>query len=165
MLCNTNLHQSTPGVKWSGQVWPCWKGWNPNGWSRGSLLIGLKFWWWWAHCKTLYFGCSRSSDFDVMIKMTRLQSINIKEQYFVAGLSLSNFDLINIRDLKQLKQKYNYSCEVIMIKILDLFKVKARGHLFWFHNFLAKPILMLGHSIFTPGVFWLDLTSFFRKLH
>ena len=59
--------KNTPGVKkeQTKTKRPCWKKYEIKMGGQGLLfLIRLKFWSSWPHCKTLFFGCSRSSDVD-----------------------------------------------------------------------------------------------------
>ena len=90
-----------------------------------------------------------------LIKMTRPQDKRIV--FCGLDIFIKTFDPINIR--RPWASEITMFCsKFIMTKTFKSIKTRKHWSPVWFHIFSARPVLVLGWSFFTPGVFWLVLT-------
>ena len=89
-----------------------------------------------------------------LIKMTRLQNIKTKEHCFATWSSLSNILILSTSgDLEHLKYITMFCSEVMMVKIFNPIKSRRPWPPISILHLFSKAFLVLGHPIFTYGVF------------
>ena len=132
--------------------------WNQMGGLGLLLLIGIKFWSWWPHCKTLLFQVPKAflmlMESKFLIKMNWPQITVFILMFFVLWSSSSKILTPSTSGGQNSVTNNNILQWGHQDQNLYTYQKQGDWSPIWFHIHFNKAFLVLGHTFSTPGVLW-----------